>query len=398
MSFYIDQELSKREYYERTLRIMGSLSKLFSESEKPYLDSRVAENVFCMCLEADNLARKDTTADAKKEEIGIGIKTWVGNSMQKIAEFNKLKDEYSGLSGIDLINKISELRNDRIEFTLNAYGLKKMIYHCLVRDKKVIKILEFPLEKIDVNNLKIIKESKKSIQFTDGKSEYSFYFSKSVLMKRFENAESLKKIDIDILESPYNILEKANLVSVYKREVIETDIKNVGALYNICETSKITNPFIYLRLYAYKKGEKVLTNGDGLNKWNAKGRKRHPDEVAIRYSAEDKRKTPGFFPSKDTSFELILPDGTKLTAKVCEAGEKSIQSNPNKDLGKWLLRKVLNVPIEKLVEYSLLEKIGIDCVRIEKVSEKKYKIDFGVIGEYEEFMEDYRNGEAEDIE
>ena len=80
----------QREYYCQMLEMIGSLSNLFSESDKPYLVSRATENLFCRCLDAENLSRGDVTADAKKGSIGVGIKTWVGSDLQKIAEFDAL--------------------------------------------------------------------------------------------------------------------------------------------------------------------------------------------------------------------------------------------------------------------------------------------------------------------
>lgn len=74
------------------LKCVGMLSGLSSENEAPYINSRVAENTFCLITGAENLGRADCSADAKLGNIGIGIKTFLANNnntMQKIAEFNK---------------------------------------------------------------------------------------------------------------------------------------------------------------------------------------------------------------------------------------------------------------------------------------------------------------------
>ncbi len=95
MNFYKEMTTDEQKnYYCKMLEMIGSLSNLFSESPKPYLVSRVTENLFCRCLDAENLSRSDVTADAKKNSVGIGIKTWVGSNLQKIAEFNSLKKTY----------------------------------------------------------------------------------------------------------------------------------------------------------------------------------------------------------------------------------------------------------------------------------------------------------------
>ena len=149
MDFFASLSEKERENYIKYLGIMGSLSRFFSENPSPYLDSRICENLFCKCLNAENLARKDCTADAKKGDIGIGIKTWMGGNLQKIAEFNKARPQYKHLSGLEKAKKIAQLRNDRIDVTMRAYGLKSMIYHVTIREPGLIRILECPLDRID---------------------------------------------------------------------------------------------------------------------------------------------------------------------------------------------------------------------------------------------------------
>jgi len=60
-------------------------------------------------------------------------------------------------------------------------------------------------------------------------------------------------------------------------------------------------------------------------------------------------------------------------------------SNPNKILGKWLLRDVFEVKEGTLITYEMLEIFGIDCVIFTKNSEDDYTVDFSEIGTYEEF-------------
>lgn len=134
----INYDKNKFQDYKNNLKLIGSLSLLFSESDDPWLDYRVPENLYCECFGANNLARSCVTADAKLGDIGVGIKTFTeGNkkTWQKIAEFNKARKSYSDLQGLDKIKKIAELRNERIESTLRTYGLSKMIYHCVIRNK-----------------------------------------------------------------------------------------------------------------------------------------------------------------------------------------------------------------------------------------------------------------------
>lgn len=140
--FYDKQLVSNQEDYKQMLKIMGQLSNLFSESDCPYLAYRVHENIFCKYLEAENLARSDCSADAKKDGIGIGLKNWMGNDDQKVAEFGKLKKNYTHLSGIELVKKIAEYRNERIRVTKKLHGINQMIYHVVKRVPNMMQILE----------------------------------------------------------------------------------------------------------------------------------------------------------------------------------------------------------------------------------------------------------------
>ena len=85
------QEKTNIDYYAKMLKTIGSLSRLFSESNEPYIQYRIAENLFCKSFKADNLSRTDCSADASKDKLGVGIKTFLeknGATMQKVAEFN----------------------------------------------------------------------------------------------------------------------------------------------------------------------------------------------------------------------------------------------------------------------------------------------------------------------
>lgn len=386
MSFFETLKKEEKEEYLKFLGIMGSLSRFFSENLSPYLDSRICENLFCKCLHAENLAREDCTADAKKGDVGIGIKTWMGGNLQKIAEFNKARPQYSGLKGLDKAKKIAQLRNERIDVTMRAHGLKSMIYHVTFREPGKIRVLECPLERINVDKIKITSDTGATLSFTDGVNNYSFNNSKSVLMEHFDKLIEKASIDVNIIADPYPIIE-----SLLSSSGGSTPIAKAVSIAFAVNESK--NPFIYLRLYTYKNKktyEKYVPERSGLNQWNALGRKRDPNEIYIPISAEDREKNKDFFPDRDTPFTLILPDSTAISAKVCQENSKALMSNPNKALGKWLLRDVFRIKENQLLTYSFLESINIDSVRIEKLSDLNYKIDFAKLDSYENWMQGFR--------
>ena len=367
MFFQTQKPQSKKEY-EYFLKIVGCLSNLFSESDIPYLYYRVAEKVFCRVFEAEDLSRSDVSADAKKDALGIGLKTFLANNnktFQKVAEFNNDRKIYENLSPKNLIRKVSELRNARIEFTKNAHALENLIYHCIIRDKGKFLIFEEPMDKVDITNIKNIKERKGSIAFDDGKHDYSFLVSKSTLTKRFNTKPIVYEFNVDILEDP--LLELKKLLE-------KTDL-------HFEKESKIKQT-IYLPLYGRNQ---IVFEKSGLNQWNAGGRDRHTNEVYIPIPAEIHKNFPNFFPDRETPFDLKLPNGNTMQSKVCQDGGKALMSYSNRELGQWILRDVLRLKEGELLTYERLQVLGIDSVRIDKIDNSNFEINFARIGSYEQF-------------
>ena len=74
-------------------------------------------------------------------------------------------------------------------------------------------------------------------------------------------------------------------------------------------------------------------------------------------------------------------------AKICQDGGKALMTNPNEDLGKWILREVLNIEEGELVTYEMLEEIGIDSVQLNKFEDGTYEINFRKLGTYETYCQ-----------
>lgn len=399
------------------LTIMGQLSNLFSESECPYLAYRAHENIFCRYLEAENLARSDCSADAKKDGIGIGLKTWMGNDDQKVAEFGKLKKNYTHLSGIELVKKIAEYRNERIRVTKKLHGINQMIYHVVKRVPNMMQILECAFDYIDIDSIKLIpnRGNDNNTYFTDGKHTYHFSVSKNTLYMIFDDLELLDSFEVGIMEDPYMFLLSLMQQNSSDKKCIEF-VSEQGKRFEMYQTvieKNIAKPILCLPLYSRKgpNKDKYVPEKSGLNQWNAAGRARDANEIYIPYQSLDRQRDLSFFPPRDTSFTLHLPDGTEISAKVCQeafkkmseqeyqfltdeeraleeqrrATGKSIMSNPNKILGKWLLRDVFELSEGTVVTYEMLEKFGVDSVIFTKNGELDYSIDFAELGTYEKF-------------
>ncbi|OSM10781.1 NgoFVII family restriction endonuclease [Bacillus toyonensis] len=390
------QAIENQYLYKQMLKSAGALSNLFSDNASPYIVSRNVENAYCEAFGADNLGRSDCSADASLNGIGVGLKTFIhgnGKTLQKIAEFNKDAVLYRNKQPKELIHTVATLRNERIEFTMRSYGLHSMIYHCVTRKPGGILIYESPMDKVDIPNIKNINiNNKNTITFEDGINEYSFNLTKSTLYKRFITETPLAEITVNILEQPYLALAKLNeVIDVKEGKKTESLVKHIvenPSHYASAESKQkiVADNFVILPLYSDRGNKRHVPEKSGLNQWNASGRKRHHDEVYIPIPKWIHDIFPNFFPERDEKFQLRLPDKVLLSAKVCQDNSKALMSNPNRDLGEWMLRKVLNLKEKELLTYEQLQVLGIDSVIVYKHSQKHFSIDFCEIGSYDEFQ------------
>lgn len=366
--FFDKQDLSQQGTYIKFLQIAWWLSNLYSESDVPYLYYRVAEKIFCRAFGAIDLSRSDVSADAKKWDLWIWLKTfllWNNKTFQKVAEFNSDRNLYSYLTPEELVKKVSELRNNRIEFTENIHELGNSIYHCILRESWKFKIFEESMDKIDINNIKHIKKKENSILFDDWINEYSFLISKSTLTKRFSTDTVIQELEIDIIKDPLIELEKL--------------LNNIEIFHWEKEQSLST---IYLPLY-WK--DHTVFEKSWLNQWNAGGRARDVNEVYIPIPAEINKKYSLFFPPRDQPFSLILPNNKTMRAKVCQENNKALMSYSNKELWQRILRDILKLKEWELLTYEKLQLLWIDSVRIDKIWEWQYEINFAKTGSYDSF-------------
>ncbi len=352
--------------YKEMLTLMGSLSRLYSESNIPFIYYRVTENLFCKYCNAKNLSRDDTAYDARIEDMGIGIKTFQlhnGKSMEKIAEFNALSPQLRGLHGEDLALMLADFRNERMESANILYGVNKAVYHIIGRTEGQLEIFDAAYDFVDKESIKVTEETDKSLHFKDRRHTYIFNRSKSVLMKQFIVPDDKIVLPISIIEDPFSLLQS-----------LLTNVELFSVKSNKQEES------VVLPLFAMRgsKGnrEKYVPLRSGLNQWNAGGRERKCNEVYVPIPSEVRKTHPDFFPDRDTPFVLHLPnDKDTLSAKVCQDGGKALMTNPNKALGEWILRKVLRLKEWELLTYKRLLTAGFDCLRITKLSEGEYFAD-----------------------
>lgn len=371
MKSFAEIDIENNGNYLKLLSAVSKLSGLFSESSIPFINYRVAENIFCRSFNADNLSRSDTAFDASFNSIGIGLKTFTcpsGNSTEKVAEFNSLSRVLIDFKGKDLAHKLAEFRNERINLANRLYNIENSMYHIVARKEKELILYETDYEKIDINNISSIKENSASLQFDDGKNFYSFNFSKSTLFRKFIIPENAFKMPIEILEDPYSLL-----LNIFEEQ-------------NIKE-KKEEKEFVILPLYGYKNKEKFVFEKSGLNQWNAGGRKRDLSEIYIPIPIEIHRKFPNFFPPRDQKFNLKVPTKEILSAKVCQDNSKALMTDPNKALSDWLLRKVLKLKEGEMATIQKLNELGFDSVIISKIDEENFEINITKNDSFEIFSE-----------
>ena len=375
-SKYLEIIRGNRDYLS-FLSLIGSLSNLFAENDVPYIHYRVTENLFCKCFDAENLARFDDSYDAKKWNAGIGIKTFIlplsGATQQKVAEFDSLSPQLLGLNATQSAQAVALWRNQRIEAADAIHGItSRSIYHIIGRMKGLLKLFVVDYDKIQTSNLRIVDETPAGFSFYDGLHAYNFNRSKSTLLERF-----VLPVDNQVINIPVNI--DADPLETLRR-ISDNPLGHDIVRYVRNEDKIIVEPVrkqeesVVLPLFSTREHGAVSLKS-GLNQWNAGGRPRDPDEVYIPVPAKIHEQNPTFFPARDVSFVLKLPNGSRLSAKMCQAGRKGLMSNPNKALGKWLLRDVLHLPIGKIVTREILNISGFDSLIIIKESDGEYRLE-----------------------
>ncbi len=373
MKSFAEIDVENKGNYLNLLSAVSKLSGLFSESAIPFINYRVAENIFCRSFEANNLSRSDTAFDADYNSVGVGLKTFVSksdNSTEKVAEFNSLSNDLKKYKGKELALKLGEYRNERIDLANRVYNIKSSLYHIVARREKELLLFETDYNQIDVVNIHSVKEKKASLQFEDGHNFYSFNYSKNTLFRKFIIPQNTFSLPIDIIGDPYSLLLDLFSSNEYK-PATDTLVKGEN--------------YIVLPLYGMKKKEKFVFEKSGLNQWNARGRKRDFGEVYIPIPINIHKEYPNFFPKKDTHFNLQIPTGEIFEAKVCQANSKALMTNPNKALSDWLLRKILQLKEGELATIEKLDKLGFDSVIITKNKSAEFKIDIIKTNAYHNF-------------
>lgn len=412
--------------YAELLRAVASLSRLYSDNEKAYIDSRFVEKLFVYTSGAKDLSRKDNSFDAMLGKAGVGVKTFGvpsagSKKSEKIAEFTTLASQgiFNGLTQEQLALKASEIRNARVKTDAAEYDIEidSSFYHCLLRTSEGAIIHEEPYSYINIDKIKPVnpntfQEVEKFPDgigfpcFSDEKHIYTYNTSKNVLFKRFDISTGLNS-DLIPLVIHDGVFEK--LLGWFKglnKTTIEYSVQQTLPLYEVPTELKAGVDYVILPLYSLShskrqsklvgKNVKVVAEKSGINQWNAAGRERKFGEAYIPIPVGIHHKYPNFFPSIDWSFNLKLPNGKGVSAKVCQQNRKALMSNPNDLICEWLFKSIDSNFSEvefkdrfnhkRFYTYADLEIAGKDAVKVTKTDADNYSIEFMPIGAFEAFI------------
>ena len=374
--------------YETLLKSVAALSRLYSDTNFPFIQYRFIEKLF---IEASNnkltnISRLDKSFDCiDDKKAGVGIKTFISESnkkSEKIAEFNNIADTFKNLKSHQLAVEVATARNVRVNSDAKELGvdLKKSYYHCLVRRSGAGYIHEEPFELIDVKNLSLIQKKKppKNPMFTDQKSEYKFDISKSTLFKTFELNKhyNSKQINLPIIPADKIYDQLTNFYKGLNKNLFNNSKQSS---FELLTSSTDKEDYVILPLYGQRK-HKVVGKKSGINAWNAEGRPRKFGESYIPIPSIVHKIKPNFFPPKDQKFRTKLPNNMIIDTKISQDGNKAFQSDPLTDLCSWLY-KIRDLDINKsnlrfqrkdIYTYKDLVNVGKDSVKIIKVKNQEY--------------------------
>jgi hypothetical protein len=257
----------------------------------------------------------------------------------------------------------------------------------LLRRKGVFIIYHEDLEKLDGTIIKhssyrYFKRRRTSFVFKQNNVEYSFYFAKNVLQRKFPPPEeNILSVSCDRRVDPTSILSK------------------VARIRKVLPEEKAHMPFVILPLWSTRNlRNKVVKPGSSINAWNAGGRSRDLFEVYIPIPGSLHEPFKSMLPSRSACFDLHLPNGevVKAVRKQGKGDGKAFGSTTEKYLGIWILselRKRLPKayrPFERPFTYPLLKLTGFDSVKLTRFDKDNYFITLERTGSYERFLKLHR--------
>lgn len=394
--------------------------------------------------------------------IGIKTFLHKSSSSQKIMQFKNLAVE-EGWRGYQdqgatkqIIQMISKTRNRRMashEATIAGVGndpeavFGERYYHYLCpADDGTIFVGETAYSQIDLSRLQLLVNGKKSVVFTDSRKVYKYTFADSTLHMNFDHRGSGKSAGSDIVDKfaatyltdPYRALALMAKPSILNGSGLEQI-----ATLPVSEptTSSDTESHVWT-IYSPRKYRDTPAGEvhakSGLNHWHAGPKNpNHPESgrpideayIPIPRSVKFHQEFPNFFgvdeygtpiskmvknnkgtwesvfPGRKNkerrSFELILkPSNTSIRAYLTESSNKAIMSlGKQTELGRWLLRDVMQLEVGEILTRSKLIEINIDAFKLTKLGNRRVSLEFVQANEgYAELLWNKKGVELDSLE
>ncbi|WP_150285691.1 restriction endonuclease PLD domain-containing protein [Rummeliibacillus sp. TYF-LIM-RU47] len=161
-----------------------------------------------------------------------------------------------------------------------------------------------------------------------------------------------------------------------RRVGITTSIESTNELEEIEVLSTPTHSYSdYVDISLVAKNGEVPARS-GLNWGQREGRNRNQAYLSVPKTIHDEK--PDFFPPLKETFLVITDDGENLICVMAQQNRKGIHTREDNSLMGMYFRRRLGLESESFVETDDLRRYGRDSVRIYKIDDETYYLDFSV--------------------
>ena len=252
------------------------------------------------------------------------------------------------------------------------------------------------------------------VYFKDSRNTYAYNRSKNTLYKTFDLGDLLtgQAIDVTQIADPYALLLQLDQLGTTGSITSRGTEAVTEALTSVSPTVvQDPRPYVVLPLFSVSKydryGKYFVEQASGLNQWNAGGRARKFGEAYLSIPKWIHHQFPGFFPPRNVTMQVKLPNNQVITAKVCQDGNKALMSKHNADLMEWLFSMIdggleeakqrfnpLTPAKNRPYTYDDLLAIRKDAVAVLKNEDGTFSIEVMPLGSYEYFKTYFDNDNA----
>lgn len=155
-----------------------------------------------------------------------------------------------------------------------------------------------------------------------------------------------------------------------------------GTLVGVRQAGALQTGSINLQNLAYVDLPLLLSNDtaiherSGLNWGQRPGRE--PNQAYIPVSSSIHQLDPNFFPPLEQEFNMITDDGQQLMCVMAQANRKAIHTHENNSIMGRYFRGRIGVPLGARVDAMDVVNYGRTSVRIYKIDDETYFMDFGI--------------------